>query len=79
STGAGPYSATRAYTIAVAAPTIAITPASLPAANVGTAYAQTVSATGGTPGYRFAVSAGALPAGITLAANGTLSGTPTAG
>ncbi|WP_447406501.1 putative Ig domain-containing protein, partial [Clostridium perfringens] len=36
--------------------------------------------TGGVAPYRYAVSAGALPAGVTLdAATGTLAGTPTAG
>jgi MYXO-CTERM domain-containing protein len=34
-------------------------------------------ATGGTPAYTFAVTAGSLPPGLTLAANGTISGTPT--
>ncbi|WP_447415103.1 Ig domain-containing protein, partial [Clostridium perfringens] len=33
---------------------------------------------GGTPTYTYAVTAGALPAGLTLSTGGTLSGTPTA-
>src|SRR5262249_17480804 len=36
-----------------------------------------LSATGGTAPYTWSVSAGTLPAGLTLAADGTLSGTPT--
>ncbi len=53
-------------------------PASLPTATVGTAYSQTVSATGGTGSYTFSVSAGALPAGLLLnASSGVISGTPT--
>src|SRR5204863_1981282 len=54
-------------------------PASLPAGALGTAYTQTVSATGGTAPYTFSLSTGALPSGLTLDANsGVISGTPTA-
>ncbi|HWJ09179.1 MAG TPA: Ig domain-containing protein, partial [Nocardioides sp.] len=37
-----------------------------------------LQATGGTPPYTWAVTGGVLPAGLSLAANGTLAGTPTA-
>jgi DNA-binding beta-propeller fold protein YncE len=59
---------------------LAVTTSSLPAANVGTAYSQTLAASGGTPPYSWSLAAGsaALPAGLTLAADGTVSGTPTA-
>jgi hypothetical protein len=65
--------------IAVAPPPIpTITTTSLPAAMVGVAYSQTLQATGGTPPYTWSVSAGALPAGITLnTSTGALTGTPT--
>ncbi|MBB2488233.1 putative Ig domain-containing protein, partial [Mitsuaria sp. WAJ17] len=79
STGTGPYSGSRAYTLSVAAPTISLDPATLPGASVGTAYSQAVTASGGTAPYSYAVTAGALPAGVSLSAGGTLSGTPTAG
>jgi hypothetical protein len=79
STGTGPYTVSRAYSVTVAAPTLAVTPATLPAADVGEAYSQALSTTGGTAPYGYAVTAGALPAGLTLAGDGTLSGTPTAG
>ncbi|GAB3753153.1 hypothetical protein GCM10028817_18540 [Spirosoma pomorum] len=79
STGSGPYSATRVYTLTIAAPTITLTPASLPNGAVGSAYTQTLTASGGTSPYTYAVTAGALPTGMTLASNGTLSGTPTGG
>jgi len=65
------------YTLTIAAPTITLSPSSLPNATVGTAYSQTVSASGGTAPYTFAVTAGALPPGMVLAPDGTLSGTPT--
>lgn len=68
---------TNAYTLALSAPTITITPATLPNGVLFVAYNQTVTAAGGTAPYAFAISAGALPAGVTLAANGALSGTPT--
>lgn len=79
STGSGPYSGSRAYTLSIAAPTVTLTPATLPAATTGAAYSQTVTAGGGVAPYSYAVTAGALPAGVTLGASGVLSGTPTAG
>lgn len=39
-------------------------------------YAGTLAASGGTGPYTFAITGGALPAGVILAANGQLSGTP---
>ncbi|KRD79436.1 putative Ig domain-containing protein [Lysobacter sp. Root983] len=80
STGAGaPFARTQNYVLQVAAPTITITPATVPGAQIGIAYSQAVSAAGGIAPYTYAVTAGALPAGISLSATGTLSGTPTAG
>lgn len=58
---------------------VTVSPASIPNGQVGTAYSQTLTASGGTPGYNFMVTAGALPAGFTLEANGVLGGIPTAG
>ncbi len=55
-----------------------ITTLTLPNGTVGTAYSATVQTTGAGP-ITLAVTAGALPAGMTLdAATGSLSGTPTA-
>lgn len=58
---------------------LAITTTSpLPAGTVAIApYAQALIATGGTQPYTWTLQAGALPGGLTLAANGLLSGTPT--
>ena len=79
STGVGaPFSATNSYTLNVAAPVIAVTPASLPAPKVATAYSQQLAASGGVGPYAYTVSAGSLPAGLTLNSSGLLSGTPTA-
>lgn len=78
STAPGPYSGSRAYSVVIAAPTITITPTTLPAASAASAYTQTLTASGGTPSYNYAITAGALPAGLTLTPGGVLSGTPTA-
>ncbi len=69
---------TNAYTLAISAPTITINPATLPNSVQQLPYAQTLVATGGTAPYTFAITAGALPAGLTLSTAGALSGTPTA-
>jgi hypothetical protein len=70
--------ATRAYTLTVGCPSIAITPATLTNAVQLAAYSQTLTASGGTAAYTWNVSAGALPAGLTLSSAGTISGTTTA-
>ena len=67
------------YTLTIAAPDVAPTLTSgAPAAGVtGTAYTFTLTATG-NPAPTFAVTNGALPAGLTLdPATGVISGTPT--
>jgi hypothetical protein len=73
----GPYTASRAYTVAIAAPTIVLDPVTLPNATFGVAYSQTITADGSIAPYSFAVTSGSLPPGLTLAPGGTLSGTPT--
>lgn len=71
--------ASRAFSITIAAPTIALSPATLPDPTAGTAYSQTLTASGGASPYTFAVTQNALPGGMTLASNGVLSGTATIG
>jgi len=56
---------------------ITISPATLPAGTTGTSYSQALSGAGGTGPYTFAVTAGALPPGLSLSSAGLLSGTPT--
>ena len=72
-------SATQALTISVnPPPALNITTASLGAGVIGTAYNQTVSASGGVPSYHWAVTAGGLPTGLSLNANsGAITGSPT--
>jgi hypothetical protein len=54
-----------------------ITLSSLAAGTAGTAYNQTVMASPIGGNYTFAVTGGALPANLTLASNGTITGVPT--
>ncbi|WP_233840197.1 autotransporter domain-containing protein [Dyella sp. 2HG41-7] len=66
------------YTLQVVAPTITVTPSTVPSAIQNNAYtAQTLTASGGTSPYTFAIASGALPGGMTLTSSGVLSGTPT--
>src|ERR1700730_4579710 len=52
--------------------------AALPQASVGSTYSGSLTASGGTAPYTFAVVSGQLPLGVSLADNtGTISGTPT--
>lgn len=64
-------------TITIAPPALAITTGTLPNGMVGTPYTATIGVTGGTAPYSCAIASGTLPAGLTLAANCAVSGTPT--
>src|SRR5204862_1023282 len=58
----------------------AITTSSLPGGQVQSSYNATLAATGGTPPYIWSITAGALPAGLTLnPSTGAIAGTPTGG
>ncbi|ADB52911.1 Ig domain-containing protein [Conexibacter woesei] len=70
--------ATRAYAVKVEAAPLSIPQQTLPGATVDAAYTASLSAEGGVAPHRWAVTAGALPAGLTLADDGRLTGTPTA-
>ncbi|HXG54009.1 MAG TPA: putative Ig domain-containing protein, partial [Vicinamibacterales bacterium] len=59
-------------------PVITILPASLPNGTVGVAFSQTLTGSGGPGPFTFGVTAGTLPAGLTLTPAGVLAGTPTA-
>jgi hypothetical protein len=76
-TDAAKDSASQIITITVTAPpALTITTATLPAGTTGTAYSQTLQATGGVPSYTWSKSAGNLPAGLSLSSAGVISGTP---
>ena len=69
----------QAYTLVVnPLATLTVSPGTLPGATVNTAFSGTLSASGGSGSYTYAVTAGSLPAGLSLnTSTGMLSGTPT--
>ncbi|WP_312363719.1 IPT/TIG domain-containing protein [Ensifer sp.] len=77
--GNGSFTSTASASISIAAPTISINPPTLPNAANGVSYGATLTGTGGIAPFTFALTAGSLPDGLTLAADGTISGTPTGG
>jgi hypothetical protein len=62
-------------TLTIAPAAITINSTILPNGTVGTAYSATLGATGGVPPFSW--SATGLPAGLTMSAGGSISGTPT--
>jgi len=57
---------------------LGITTTALPQASTAAAYNVTLQATGGTPGYTWAITSGQLPAGLAfMASSGTITGTAT--
>ena len=76
-TDANSCAGSRVYALTINCPTITLTPGKLGNGGVGLAYNETISASP-TGTYSYAVTAGSLPAGVTLdSATGLLSGTPT--
>lgn len=75
-TGAGSYQVAVSNTSGC--PAITLSPSSLQAGVIGTFYSQQITGSGGTAPYNFALSSGALPSGLVLASDGSLTGTPTA-
>ncbi|MEV7005460.1 putative Ig domain-containing protein [Streptosporangium sp. NPDC051022] len=77
-TDAAGQSATQAVTLTIV-PQPSFSFSAPAAGEVGVAYSVPLTVTGGTTPYTWSVSAGGLPAGLTLnASTGVLSGTPTA-
>jgi hypothetical protein len=78
-TGTPQQTKTQSLSIRVAAPLVT-TIASLPPANVGIAYSQTLTATGGIAPltWSLATGSGPLPGGLALSSAGVISGTPNA-
>jgi len=77
-TDAQGVTATKQFSITIAANLIITTASVLPNATIGLAYSVTISAAGGTPPYTWSVTNGSLPAGVTLnSSTGALTGTPT--
>jgi hypothetical protein len=78
--GSPAQTATKALsiTIAAAAPgALQITTTGLSSGQVQVAYSASLTATGGTVPYSWSVVSGSLPAGLSMASTGAVSGTPT--
>lgn len=70
----GPRTGSRNYVLTVAAPDV-LAPASLPGGQFGAAYDATLPLSGTAP-FQVTLSAGALPLGLQLGADGRITGTP---
>lgn len=69
---------TRSYNVNVGSVDLTLSPSSLPNGTQGTAYNQTVAASGGTGPYTYSLASGTLPTGLSLnASTGAITGTPT--
>ena len=68
-------SAPSGYAVGVSGPEVSTL--SLPSGTVGVAYAATLLASGGSPPYSWSIHSGTLPAGLSLANDGSITGTPT--
>ena len=66
----------RSYALLIDAGAPKVLTTSLPEATVGQAYSQALQGSGGTPPYQWHLTAGVFPSGITLFANGVISGSP---
>jgi hypothetical protein len=72
--------ASKQFSVAISEGVTITTPTALPNATEGSAYSQNLTAAGGTAPYRWSVTVGSLPAGLTFdASTGQIAGTPTAG
>ncbi len=73
--GTGPVSGPSGPVTPNAVPTLSF--AAPPGGEVGVAYSQQLTVTNGTSPFAWTVTAGSLPAGVTLSSTGLLAGTPT--
>ena len=67
----------RNYSITIHPPPLEIQTESLPDALINQSYSQILLASGGRPPYTWTIVSGALPPGLSLNADGTISGIPT--
>jgi len=76
---AGGCAASKAFSLFIegVGPPQIITTSPLPSGSTCQTYSQTLTASGGTPPYRWAITGGSLPTGLSLdAASGAVTGTP---
>jgi hypothetical protein len=75
---AGKLTTSQAFNISITSGRLVITTTSLPGGTVGTAYSQTLAASGSTNPLTWSLSGTALPPpGLNISAQGVISGTPT--
>ncbi len=72
-----PNYATQSISLSGTGVQITLSPTTLPNGVVGTNYSESITATGGTSPYTYAVTSGSVPTGLTLSSAGVLSGSPT--
>ncbi len=72
--GAATTSASATFT--VSCPELVLSAIGVDSTSAGLPFTHTLTTTGGTGSYRYAITAGALPTGLTLTAEGVLSGSP---
>ncbi len=65
------------YNLVITCPTITVNNPANANGTAGTAFSETFTQTGGVGAGTFTLASGTLPTGLTLATDGTLSGTPT--
>jgi alpha-tubulin suppressor-like RCC1 family protein len=70
-----PAFASPTHTLVVTAQLV-VSATSLATATAGASYTQSLTATGGTPGYTWSLASGSLPPGLSLSTLGQISGTP---
>lgn len=75
-TNPGGTSALATASISVSAPTITLSPSTLPTMMEGNPYSAAFTTTGGAAPYTYAVTSGSLPGGLMLSASGELVGLP---
>jgi hypothetical protein len=77
----GSHTAERPFAISVTQQQSALTidTSTLPNGTVGVSYSQSLQASGGSGSFQWSVTAGALPPGLSMAASGGITGTPSVG
>ncbi|HXW53029.1 MAG TPA: Ig domain-containing protein [Myxococcota bacterium] len=72
-----PCTGTVTYSLDITCGLINFVATTLPQGAPGIPYSATIEVTGGLPPFTFSLTSGALPPGLTLNADGTITGTPT--
>ena len=76
-TDANGCSGSNSYSVTPVCPVITVGGTAPPNGYLQTSFSSSITANGGTAPYSFALISGSMPPGLSLASNGTVSGTPT--